>query len=89
MILGKRNFGVSVDEVVDSYWKFLYRNNYSIHLDKFKQRLQSDQKAAEAEAVVFSLLWSAKVRPDIFEDPGTGGLISVVVHLPGTSFLSK
>lgn len=65
--------GVSIDEVVDSYWIFLYRNHYSAHLAKFKQRLASDQKAAEAEAIVFSFLWSAKTRPDIFENPSTGG----------------
>lgn len=73
MELRKRNPGVSLDEIVDSYWVFLARNHYEAHLERFKQRLKSDQKAAEAEAVVFCLLWSAKVRPDIFEDPGTGG----------------
>jgi hypothetical protein len=65
--------GVSVDEVVDSYWIFLARNHFDVHLDRFKQRLDSDTKAAEAEAVVFSLLWNAKARPDIFEDISKGG----------------
>jgi hypothetical protein len=65
--------GVSTDEVVDSYWVFLSRNKYEVHLQRFKQRLNSDAKAAEAEAVVFAFLWAAKRRPDIFEDPGHGG----------------
>jgi len=64
---------VSVDEVVDSYWKFLYRNNYTGHLSRFKDRLASDPKSAEAEAVVFSVLWSEKLHPDIFEDLNAGG----------------
>ena len=65
--------GVSVDEVVDSYWIFLARNHYDLHLASFKRRLKTDARAAEAEAVVFALLWSAKARPDIFEDPSLGG----------------
>jgi len=70
--------GVSVDDLVDSYWIFLARNGrddsrYSAHLDRFKLRYQSDTHAAEAEAVVFSLLWSAKLRPDIYESHSTGG----------------
>jgi hypothetical protein len=63
----------SVDEIVDSYWKFLSRNHYDVHLKRFKDRLNSDLKAAEAEAVVFSVLWSEKLRPDVFEDNSTGG----------------
>lgn len=58
---------------MDSYWIFLSRNHYTAHLEKFKQRLKSDAQAAEAEAVVFSFLWSAKARPDIFEDLSKGG----------------
>jgi hypothetical protein len=65
--------GVSIDEVVDSYCVFLARNHYDAHLDKFKQRLKSDARAAEAEAVVFSMLWSSKANPDLFENVGTGG----------------
>jgi len=64
---------VSVDEIVDSYWRFLSRNRYDGHLKRFKDRLDSDPKAAEAEAVVFSVLWSEKLRPDVFEDNSTGG----------------
>src|ERR1019366_8419415 len=66
--------GVSVDEVVDFYWRFLSRNaKYAVHFGQFKKRYQLDQKAAEAEAIVFSLLRAEKLNPDIFEDPGTGG----------------
>jgi hypothetical protein len=64
---------VSIGEVVDSYWIFLARNYYDLHLSNFKRRLEADAKAAEAEAVMFALLWSAKARPDIFEDPSRGG----------------
>lgn len=65
--------GVPIDEVVDSYWIFLARNHCDLHLENFKRRLKADVRAAEAEAVVFALLWSAKARPDIFEDPSSGG----------------
>lgn len=65
--------GVSIGEVVDSYWIFLAGNHYSAHLEAFKKRLNSDARAAEVEAVVFSFLWSAKVHPDIFEDLSKGG----------------
>jgi hypothetical protein len=63
----------SISDVVDSYWIFLARNHYDAHLKMFKRRLEADAKAAEAEAIVFSFLWSAKRRPDIFEDPSNGG----------------
>lgn len=66
--------GVSVNEIVEIYWRFLSRNKqYAQHFEQYKKRYQSDQKAAEAEAVVFSLLRAEKQNPDIFEDPGTGG----------------
>lgn len=31
--------GVSIDDVLDSYWIFLARNDYSAHLEAFKKRL--------------------------------------------------
>jgi hypothetical protein len=65
--------GVSIDQVVDSYRTFLSRNRYYLHLELFERRSNSDRYAAAAEAVLFSILWSAKARPDIFEDPSTGG----------------
>jgi hypothetical protein len=65
--------GTSINDVVDSYWVFLARNQYQLHLQRFQQRLVSNPKAAEAEAVVFSLLWSTKTQPDIFEDVSKGG----------------
>jgi hypothetical protein len=48
--------GVQVDEIVESYKVFLRRNHYDDHLRWFELRERSDAKAAEAEAVVFSLL---------------------------------
>jgi hypothetical protein len=83
----KMKSGISLDEIVDSYWIFLARNHYRVHLDRFKRRLESDQKAAEAEAVVFCLLWSAKAHPDIFEDPGTGGPDFCCSPLAGGKYL--
>ena len=65
--------GATIDAVVDSYRTFLARNRYFGHLEAFKQRLKSDGRAAEAEAIVFSFLWSARLRPDIFEDLSKGG----------------
>jgi hypothetical protein len=82
-----RTARVSVDEVVDSYWKFLSRNRYDGHLKRFKDRLNADPKAAEAEAIVFSVLWSAKLRPDIFEDNSAGGPDFLCEPSPGDSFL--
>lgn len=78
---------VSVDEVVDSYWKFLSRNHYHGHLRRFKDRLDADTKAAEAEAVVFSVLWAERLRPDIFEDNSHGGPDFCCEPSPGSSFL--
>jgi hypothetical protein len=77
----------SVDEIVDSYWKFLSRNHYDGHLKRFKDRLDSDPKAAEAEAVVFSVLWSEKRRPDIFENNSAGGPDFRCDPSPSDSFL--
>jgi hypothetical protein len=65
--------GITVDEVVDSYRVFLARNHYDAHLKKFSQRRESDRRAAEAEAMVFSILWSSRMQPDILEDPSSGG----------------
>jgi hypothetical protein len=76
-----------VDEIVDSYWRFLSRNHYDGHLKRFKDRLDADAKAAEAEAVVFSVLWSAKLHPDIFEDNSAGGPDFRCEPSPGGSFL--
>jgi hypothetical protein len=80
--------GVSVDEVIEFYWRFLSRNaNLAVHFEQFKKRYQSDQKAAEAEAIVFSLLRAEKLSPEIFEDPGTGGPDFRCNPSPGGSFL--
>lgn len=87
MLRTLRTASVSTDEVVDSYWKFLSRNRYNGHLKRFKDRLKADPKAAEAEAIVFSVLWSAKLRPDIFEDNSVGGPDFRCEPSQGDSFL--
>jgi hypothetical protein len=80
--------GVSVDEILEFYWRFLSRNaDLVVHFEQFKKRYQSDRKAAEAEAIVFSLLRAEKLRPEIFEDPGTGGPDFRCNPSPGESFL--
>jgi len=79
--------GVSLDEIVEFYWRFLSRNKeYATHFEQFKKRWTSDQKAAEAEAVVFSLLRAEKLNPDIYEDPSTGGPDFAVRHRPMSRF---
>jgi hypothetical protein len=78
---------VSVDGIVDSYWKFLSRDQYDGHLKRFKDRLDADPKAAEAEAVIFSVLWSEKLHPDIFEDNSAGGPDFLCEPSPSDSFL--
>jgi hypothetical protein len=80
--------GVSLDEIVEFYWRFLSRNKeYAVHFEQFKKRLTSDQKAAEAEAVVFSLLRAEKLNPDIYEDPSTGGPDFCCTSSSGERFL--
>jgi hypothetical protein len=80
--------GVSVDEIVERYWRFLSRNEqYALHFAQFKRRYQADRKSAEAEAIMFSLLRAEKLNPDIFEDPGTGGPDFRCDLSPGESFL--
>lgn len=70
----KNAAGVLVDEILELYWRFLSRNpDRAVHFEQFKKRYKSNQKAAEAETVVFSLLRAEKLNPSIFEDPGTGG----------------
>jgi hypothetical protein len=65
--------GDSIAEIVDLYRCYLWRNGFKAHYDRFLQRLASDPKAAEAEAVVFSLLRAENVDPRVFEDASTGG----------------
>ncbi len=64
---------VSVDEMVEYYHRFLARNGYTGHLKRFSDRLKADPHSAQAEAVVFQILWSEDLHPDIFEDNSTGG----------------
>jgi hypothetical protein len=49
--------------------------------------LDSDPKAAEAEAVVFSVLWSEKRHPDVFENNSAGGPDFRCDPSPSDSFL--
>lgn len=80
--------GTSLDEIVEFYWRFLSRNKeYALHFEQFRKRLSADRKAAEAEAVVFSLLRAEKLNPDIYEDPSSGGPDFCCTPSPGKSFL--
>ncbi len=68
------NEHTTTDEVIKYYWCYLSRNKeYATHFEQFKKRYNSDKKSAEAEAVVFSLFRAEKLKPEIFEDPSTGG----------------
>jgi hypothetical protein len=64
---------MSVEEMIVYYARFLDRNEYWRHLKRFSHRLKADPPAARAEAVVFQVLWSEDLHPDIFEDNSTGG----------------
>jgi hypothetical protein len=79
----------SVIEVVEGYKCFLARNHYDAHWGMFERRLASDRKAAEAEAVVFSLLWFEKMHPDVFEKVGAGGPDFQCQPSPGAGFLTE
>jgi len=63
----------SIDVVVDSYYRFLARNEFDGHLKRFKDRLLSDKSAAEAEAAMFMMLWNEKLDPSVNENLETGG----------------
>lgn len=66
--------GDSLTDVVEYYYRYLSRNaDLASHFVQFKKRLADDPKAAEAEAVVFSLLRAEKLSPGLFEDVSTGG----------------
>jgi hypothetical protein len=66
--------GDTIEEVVVRYHRYLSRNrDLADHYKQFKKREDSDPKAAEAEAIVFSLLRAEKLRPELFEEVSTGG----------------
>jgi hypothetical protein len=68
------NSGDTLRDVLENYRTYLARNpDLSDHLTQFLRREKSDQRAAEAEAAVFSWLRAEKREPRLFEKPGTGG----------------
>ena len=65
--------GDSVADVVASFRDFLLVR-YPTHLRHFDLRLQADPEAAQAEAVIFSLLRQLRLKPEIAEVVGQGGV---------------
>jgi len=65
--------GSSIEEVVRNHQLFL-EVLYPGHFQKFKDRLESDSHAAQAEAIVFSYLRSSNLKPSIAEDIASGGI---------------
>jgi hypothetical protein len=64
----------TVEDLVEYYYRYLSRNlDLILHFEQYKNRLNSDAKAAQAEAVMFSLLRAENHEPELFEDTGNGG----------------
>ena len=63
----------TTDEVVNSYRQWLAVKSPS-HLKPFGQRMRHDAEAAQAEAVVFSILHAKRKNPRPAEVIGTGGV---------------
>jgi hypothetical protein len=62
----------NVDGVIQSYAEYLHEA-YPQNLDRFEQSRASDPDAALAEAVVFRMLQTMSVRPEIHDQPQKGG----------------
>jgi hypothetical protein len=67
-ILGSTN----IEGIIDSYAEYLFRK-HPLNLKRFKSRRDALGEAALAEAVVFGLLQSLHLSPEIHEDIQTGG----------------
>jgi hypothetical protein len=77
-----------VRDVLEYYRCYLSRNHdIADHSTQFMKRENSDPKAAEAEAVVFSWLRAEKLEPRLFEDAGTGGPDFLCTHSGSDPFL--
>jgi hypothetical protein len=80
--------GDTVRDVLEYYRCYLSRNrDLADHSKQFLKRENSDPKAAEAEAVVFSWLREEKLQPRLFEDTGTGGPDFLCTHSGSDRFL--
>jgi hypothetical protein len=69
------NMDVSIQEVIDSYLKYLAKFDQTHHvkcLKKYQRVLRTDQEAARSEALVFSWLHSFGLAPEPI-DRGQGG----------------
>jgi hypothetical protein len=78
----------TIRDVLEYYRCYLSRNRgLADHCTQFMKRENSDLKAAEAEAVVFSWLRAEKLEPRLFEGAGTGGPDFICTHPGGDRFL--
>lgn len=62
----------NVEGLVNAYQDFLLVR-YPKHLKKFENLLADDPEAAKAEAVVFSIVRSMQLNPELTDKPGIGG----------------
>lgn len=63
-----------LQDVLENYRCYLSRNKHlTNHCTQFMKRENSDPRAAEAEAIVFSWLRAEKLEPQVFEDASKGG----------------
>ena len=62
----------NIDGMIDSYAEYLSRK-HPLNLKRFKSLRVAGYEAALAEAVVFGLLQSLHLSPEIHEDIQTGG----------------
>lgn len=77
----------SIEAVVDSFKRWLLVRNPKHHT-AFVRRLQSNQEAARAEAVVFSVLRSQQLEVSIGEDPSQGG-VDFICNRGDTVFVAE
>jgi hypothetical protein len=84
------NTGDTLRDVLEYYRCYLSRNrDLANHCMQFLKRENSDPKAAQGEAVLFSWLRAEKLEPYLFEDAGTGGPDFCCTHSGSSRFLGE
>lgn len=84
----RNNAGDTLRDILECYSSYLGRNRDLVnHRSQFLKRQNSDPKAAQAEAVVFSWMLAEKLAPRLYENPDTGGPDFCATHSVTNRFL--
>ena len=79
-------FGLTdTNGLIASYSEYLKAKHPAIH-EQFERRGATDREAALAEAVVFRMLTTLQVRPEVNEDPKLGGADFICTRWRGPLF---